>query len=221
MLYPNVPISAAFQRRLVDYVNDGGRLLVVDAGMGDVPLTSNQILRPFGLSLDYTESWSGDLVLKDSWPMIHVDHAWEVVGGKKFAELSDQRTVCATAEYGKGLVMVVSFGTLFNDKNFGGDWAKDPTPEERTRYDVLFAILRRLVKDEPLVVPPARMAPPQPSVKPPPLVRPARKNSPPRKAELPTSPKGTGATPAIPSDKGPLMIPEPMDTGLQPSPGTK
>ena len=29
----------------------------------------------------------------------------------------------------------------------------DPTPAERARYDVLFALLRRLVKDEPIVVP--------------------------------------------------------------------
>ena len=220
MLYPNVPIGDAFRRRLVDYVNSGGRLLVIDAGTGDIPSTSNQILHPFGLSLDYTESWQGELVLKESWPRLHVDHAWDVVGGKAFAELNDQRTVCATVEYGKGLVTVVSFGTLFNDKNFGGDWAKDPTPEERTRYDVLFAILQRLVKDEPLVVPPARMAPSQSGAKPPPLVRPARKSPSLRKSDSTAAPKGTAA-PAIPGDKGPLAIPEPMDSGLLPSRGTK
>ena len=34
--------------------------------------------------------------------------------------------------------MVVSFGTMFNDLNMGRFWSHDPSPEERTRYDVLF-----------------------------------------------------------------------------------
>jgi hypothetical protein len=101
------------------------------------------------------------------------------------------------------------------------DWAKDPTLEERTRFDVLFAILRRLVKDDPLVVPPARMAPSQPGTKSPSLVRPARKSPPPRKSELPATPKPSAAAPTLPGDKGPLAIPEPIDPGLEPSRGTK
>jgi hypothetical protein len=207
MLYPNRPINDAIRQKLIDYVNGGGRLLVVDAGMSDVPSTSNQILHPFGLALDYNESWQGDLILKDPWPGIHVDHAWEVLGGEQFASLNGQRPVCATVQYGKGLVMVASFGTLFNDKSFGSDWSKDPTPEERTRYDVLFAILRRLVKDEPLVVPPARMPPSQLKPRPLSLVRPNAKpasHSKPAAPELP-----------VPSADFPLKLPEPLDSGLQ------
>jgi hypothetical protein len=191
MLYPNVPTSEAFRRRLVEYVERGGRLLVIDAGMSNVASTANQILRPFGLALDYGESWQGELVLQEPWPRSQVEHAWEVFGGKSFATLNGERAVCATSEYGKGLVMVVSFGTMFNDRNMGGKWSKDPSPEERTRYDVLFALLRRLVKDEPLVVPAGRSAP------------------------SPSKPRG----PALvrPKPTLPLKLPEPSDTGLQPS----
>jgi hypothetical protein len=231
MLYPNRAISDVFRRKIVDYVKDGGRLLVVDAGMSDVPSTSNQILSPFGLSLDYNESWQGELVLKDSWPGIRVEHAWDVIGGTRFASLNGERTVCATAEFGKGLVMVVSFGSMFNDRNMSGpqtearnkveDWAKDPTPEERTRYDVLFAILQRLAEDKPLVVPPARMAPSQSGEKPLSLVRPARKSSPSNKPNSPAAPKSSATSPAIPGEKAPLKIPEPSDSGLEPSSGTK
>ena len=98
MLYPNVGISAAFRQRLVDYVDRGGRLLVVDAGMSEVASTSNQILGPFGLSLDYGESVSGELVVKEPWPRIQVDHAWEVVGGTSFAILDGQGTVAAVSD---------------------------------------------------------------------------------------------------------------------------
>jgi hypothetical protein len=231
MLYPNANINEAFRQRLKDYVERGGRLLVIDAGMHEVASTSNLILQPFGLSLDYNESWQGDIVLKDSWPGIHVDHAWDIKGGTPFASLNGERTVCAVKEFGKGLVMVVSFGTMFNDRNMAGprpeakvqleDWAKDPTPEERTRFDVLFAILKRLVKDEPLVVPPARMPPAQPGTKSPSLVRPARKPPLPSKLEPPATPKASGTAPSLPGDKGPLAIPEPMEPGLEPSHGTK
>jgi hypothetical protein len=179
----------------VQYVEGGGRLLVIDAGMGNVASTANQILRPFGLSLDYDEPLAGDLVLKEPWPRIRVEHAWEVLGGKSFATLNGEQTVCATVAYGKGRVMVVSFGTLFNDKSMGTFWSHDPTPEERTRYDVLFALLRRLMKDEPLVVPPARIAP--------------------------APPKSSGTLPKAPKAAIPLTLPEPKDTGLEPGRATK
>ena len=62
MICPSRPASEAFRKRLVEYVDGGGRLLVIDAGLNDVPSTSNQILRPFGLSLDYAAPWNGELV---------------------------------------------------------------------------------------------------------------------------------------------------------------
>ena len=122
MLYPKFPSAMHFASKLVDYVRRGGRLLVVDAGMSEVASTSNQILSPFGLSLDYGESLSGELVLKEPWPRNQVDHAWEVLGGTSFATLGGEQTVCATAKYGEGLVMVVSFGTMFNDLHMSGPW---------------------------------------------------------------------------------------------------
>ena len=49
MISPSRPIDASFRKRLIDYVDGGGKLLVIDAGLSDVPSTANQILRPFGL----------------------------------------------------------------------------------------------------------------------------------------------------------------------------
>ena len=100
-------------------------------------------------------------------PGIYVESAWQVFGGTsvaavhaklekqnpKDADVYADPTICAAAQYGKGLVMVASFGNMFNDKNLGNDWSHDPDPAERARYDLLFALLRRLVQDEPIVVP--------------------------------------------------------------------
>ncbi len=212
MLYPIRPVTEAFRKQLVRYVEDGGRLLVIDAGMSSVPSTSNQILRPFGLSLDYTQPWNGELVKSlpkvevDRSPQlpveearlprgIQVDSAWQVSGGTSVAavhaklEKRDPReadsyadqTICAVASYGKGLVMIVSFGNMFNDGNLGTDTWHDPTPAERARYDLLFALLQRLVEDkQPVAVPTRGAILPEPKLQVP-LYRPGRHLVPPKR----------------------------------------
>ena len=102
MIYPSRPVSEAFRKRLVEYVAGGGRLLVIDAGLNDVPSTSNQILRPFGLLLDYRaalEGRAGEALAESRgrqcrprpWrkskfpPGIYVESAWQVFGGTSVA----------------------------------------------------------------------------------------------------------------------------------------
>ncbi len=210
MICPSRPIDEGFRRRLIEYVDGGGRLLVIDAGLSDVPSTSNQILRPFGLSLDYTQPWNGELTRPareadagDSVPRVEeaqfpagifVESAWQVLGGTGLAavhaklerlhatdaEAYTDATTCAAARYGGGLVMVCSFGNMFNDKGLGNDAWHDPDRAERARYDVLFALLRRLVQDEAMVLPArgAKAAEPKITV---PLNRPPRRDTPPKR----------------------------------------
>ena len=90
--------------------------------------------------------------------------------------MNGERTVCAIVRYGKGQVMAVSFGNMFNDKNMGNDWWHDPDLAERARYDVLFALLQRLVKDKPIVVPARSMKSTEPKISVP-LNRPARRDT--------------------------------------------
>ncbi len=180
MIYPIRPITEAFRKRLAEYVNGGGRLLVMDAGVNEVPSTSNQILRPFGLSLNYTMSWQGELVLVEPWPRNQVDFAWEVIGGQSVGTLNGERTVCAVVPCGKGVVMAISFGNMFNDKNLGNDCWHTPGPAERARYDVLFALLRRLVEDKPIVAPAKGMNPAEPKISVP-LNNPARRDAAPER----------------------------------------
>jgi hypothetical protein len=206
MLCPSRPATEAFRKRLVEYVAGGGRLLVIDAGLSDVPSTSNQILRPFGLSLDYGQAWNGDLVkparkadggnsaqrLEEArFPAgIFVESCWQVSGGTslvavhgrlqkldgKDADAFAAQPICAVAEFGKGLVMVASFGNMFNDKNLGSDWAHNPDRAERARFDLFFALMRRLVEDEPVVVPARNDSSPEPKLKTP-LNRPGHRET--------------------------------------------
>jgi hypothetical protein len=208
MICPSRPASEKFRKRLVEYVDGGGRLLVIDAGLSDVPSTSNQILRPFGLGLDYSQPWNGELVkpvmktegggsgklpVEDVQfpPGILVESAWQVSGGtglaavraklekldSQEADVYAEQTICAAARYGQGLVIVASFGNMFNDKNLGNDWSHDPDTVERARYDLLFALMRRLVKDEPIVVPARNAGGAEPKIKVP-LNRASRRGTP-------------------------------------------
>ncbi len=203
MIYPSRPIDAAFRKRLIDYVEGGGKLLVIDAGLSDVPSTANQVLRPFGLALDYSQPWNGELakpVLRDdagnavqpaaevAFPRgIAVESAWQVLGGTglfavhaklekpdpKAPDVYTDQTICASVWYGKGLIMVASFGNMFNDVSLGNDPWHDPTPAERARYDVLFALLRHLVWGDAIFLPTRNAAPAEPKIKVP-LNRPLR-----------------------------------------------
>jgi hypothetical protein len=168
MICPSRPATEAFRKRLVEYVAGGGRLLVIDLGSQEVPSTTNQILRPFGLALDYSMPWKGELVLVEPWPRLQVNGAWEVRGGESVATFNGERAMCAIKSYGNGFVMVASFGSIFNDGNLGNYWWNDPTPAERTRYDVFFALLQRLVEDKPIAAPARSAKTTQPKISVPP-----------------------------------------------------
>jgi hypothetical protein len=203
IICPSYPATESFRRRLEHYVESGGKLLVLDAGLRDKPSTSNQILRPFGLGLDYSQPWSGELVKPAmkvdfvdpsqalvepaSYPSgMNVDSAWQVSGGTSLAAVHvnlgqldpkggtvfEDRTICAITQFGKGQVMVASFGNMFSDRNMGGDWSQTPNAAERARYDLFFALMQRLVEDKPIVIPTRAPLPP-PAIKVP-LSRPGR-----------------------------------------------
>jgi hypothetical protein len=155
VLYPNKEISPQYRRQLVEFVERGGKLLVVDSQQ-NVESTANSLLGPFDLSVihiaDEEQWWRGTLTLAGRWPSILMEDVCEVRGGRQVANMGPRRAA-AMVDYGDngGRVMVVGFGALLNDANMGETWMRSPTPEIRQRYDVLFALLRLLVENEPVV----------------------------------------------------------------------
>lgn len=151
VITPSRAVTDAYRRALIDYIAAGGRLLVVDSPENP-GTTSNSLLWPFGLSIPPDQAWKGNLRLAASWPGIEVERAWEVVGGEPVAWLG-QRPVGAVARHGKGAVMALGFGSLFNDERMGGTWMLEPDPPTRTRYEALFTLLRRALEDRPVTAP--------------------------------------------------------------------
>jgi hypothetical protein len=151
--YPRTPPSTEYLERLEQYVNDGGKLLVIDsadnrredpATATTETSTANELLQPFGLSLDEDSSISGTLA-GDGWPSVPVERASTITGGKPFATVAG-KNVGAWTTHGEGSVFVVGFGTRFNDFNMGVTGDTIPDPEMRKVYDLQYALLRWIVE---------------------------------------------------------------------------
>ena len=163
------PRSSASE--LARYVADGGKLLVIDSPE-NANSTANSLLWPFGLSIHHDRTWKGKLTTGGKLPAVDVARACEVAGGQPVARL-DKYPVAATVRHGKGSVMAVGFGSLWNDAGMGETWTMEPgvaVGSERSwvahatspgwmlepnatvkaRYDVLFGLLRPFFEDKPL-----------------------------------------------------------------------
>ena len=155
---PTRSVSDDYRRELVDYVADGGNLLVVDSP-DSVGSTANSLLWPFGITSDHSTPPSGKLGLLQIWPDIELAASCHITGGEPLMWVDDV-PVAARVSHGKGTVMAIGFGSLLNDNNMGRQgteravWMLEPEPDTLLRYNLLFALVRGLVTGQP-VVPPA------------------------------------------------------------------
>ena len=78
-----------------------------------------------------------------------VESACQVLGGETLAWVG-QTPVAARVRRGKGTVMAIGFGSLFNDANMGSSWMTEPDAATRRRFDLLFALVETLIEDRPL-----------------------------------------------------------------------
>jgi hypothetical protein len=135
---PSRSVPEEFRRELEQYVYEGGKLLVIDSPE-NIRSTANSLLWPFGLSIRHNRGWKGTLTTAAKLPAVQVDGACEVVGGQPVARI-DQCAVAAVVHYGKGSVMAVGFGSLWNDTRMGEHWMLEPDATVRARYDALFGL---------------------------------------------------------------------------------
>jgi hypothetical protein len=142
-LYPDQEVPAKFAAQLADYVQGGGKVLVVDSPE-NANSTANKLLEPFGLAVDPATKEGGKLKSRDRWPSIPVASAATVSGGEPLAWLGD-RPVAATAAVGEGSVTVVGFGSRFSDANMGVTGDLVPSAELRSVYEVQFLLLRTIM----------------------------------------------------------------------------
>lgn len=146
IIRPTLKPSAEYQKQFAEYVNDGGKVLIFDSpDNGDS--SSNELLSSLGVAINREKLVKGMLALRDSWP--NIDAKGCVVSGGEPIGKIDGVPVAATVRSKKGSVTVVTFGDLFNDRNMGYTWMKDPDAHYKQRFNVLYALVMLIVKDKP------------------------------------------------------------------------
>jgi hypothetical protein len=142
VICPTRPVPDKFRRQLETYVNDGGKLLVIDSPE-NADSRANSLLWPFGLSIARDHAWKGKLTTTVKLAPVDVETACEVVGGQPVARI-DKYPVAAVTYHGKngGAVMAIGFASLWNDTRMGETWMVEPDAATRLRYNMLFGLLR-------------------------------------------------------------------------------
>ncbi len=159
VICPSRSVPDEFREGLKQYVERGGKLLVIDSPE-NAGSTAYSVLWPFGLSIHHDRAWQGKLSTTAELPRVNVANANEVAGGQPIATL-DKLPVAAAAKFGKGSVLAVGFGSLWNDRGMGENWMTEPNDVERARYDLLFGLVRSLLEDKvaPTSAPPGEKGP--------------------------------------------------------------
>ncbi|MBN1588917.1 MAG: hypothetical protein JW888_05330 [Pirellulales bacterium] len=137
---PTGSISDEYRDRVVDFVRQGGRLLVLDAP-SNVHSTANRLLWPFGLSMQIGRPFRGPLSTSSGASGVEVDEAWAVAGGTPIAGVG-QTAAAARVAFGKGTVTAIGFASAFDDTAMGREWLQEPDEALRRRYAVLYSLLR-------------------------------------------------------------------------------
>jgi hypothetical protein len=141
---PTRSVTPEYQQRLVEFVAAGGSLLVLDSPdvMGS---TANSILWPFGLASTAAgaEQNAGQLTWAETLqiPTTPLLASCRIDGGEAIAVIGET-PVAIQIRYGRGLVTVIGFGSLFNDAAMGTHWLPEPEPDTLLRYEVLYGLLR-------------------------------------------------------------------------------
>ena len=161
VLCPTRSPSEQFLRRLSDYVEQGGRLLVIDSP--DVESsTANAILWPFGLSMERGYPVQGSLRVSPRKPAVPVESACGVDGGEALLRVG-AHPVVARARHGAGQVMAVGLASLFQDEQMGGHWMPEPDANLLARFDLLFRLVRSAATGQAVIDPAATRHEPPPS----------------------------------------------------------
>jgi hypothetical protein len=148
VICPTRPASEDYRQQLMQFVANGGRLLVFDSPDVDNS-TANSILWPFGLASNRNVPQPLDLPLRLGAETTEVvpEASCGIGGGEPLAQWGET-VVAATTRYGEGTVTAIGCGSLFNDGNMGFHWLAEPDADTLARYEVLYALLRKALPHE-------------------------------------------------------------------------
>src|SRR5207237_767113 len=87
-LHPSLPVEQDYRLAMVEYVRNGGKILIVDSAE-NAKSTANTLLRPFEMSVKHDTNLSGDLTAP-GYPTVGAAGVCEVSGGEAFAFVNNR-----------------------------------------------------------------------------------------------------------------------------------
>lgn len=153
---PGRPVDNDYRRSMVEYVRNGGHVLVLDSA-DNRKSSANTLLKPFGLAFERDRTAKGESgTLKAAgWPDMPVSAVVpvrlveyeqpEMTARTVFATLNG-RPVGATVRFGKGSVTAIGFGSRFNDSNMGVTPDLIPDQNMRRVFECQYRLLRQIIE---------------------------------------------------------------------------
>ena len=152
ILNPTLKVEPEFRKLMVQYVHDGGKLLVLDS-VNNLNSTANSLLHPFNLSSERVSGLSGNVTGPEGFPVISVDSSRRVKADEA-AVLArvNSYPVAAMVRHGKGSVTLIGFGSRFDARRMGIIGDVVPDAKLRPVFDYVFSLFEMIIagsKDPP------------------------------------------------------------------------
>lgn len=143
---PTRVLSGVEVEKILSYVRDGGKLLIMDDPRNLWRSTSWQLLKPFGIRLRFSElpdtvvCWAdGDTVLTKA------RHIGQISGGVPLLKSGSGHTIAVWKREGAGTVVAVNGSHLFSDASMGSTSTR-PDGQLRRLYRVEFVIWQEVFR---------------------------------------------------------------------------
>jgi len=144
--HPNLTVGNEFRNELIDYVESGGKVLILDSPE-NTQSTANSLLYPFGMTVNHNSRPNGQLRGPENWPVIKIDSACAIEGGRPLLWVANT-PIAARVRHGKGTVTAIGFGSRFADAYMGITGDVVPNQQLRLVFDVQFRLVRDTVSGQ-------------------------------------------------------------------------
>jgi hypothetical protein len=147
IINPASEFTAEDVRLVRGYVESGRKALVMLSARSSPP-AAGSLLKPFGIEVDWTAGSQRKPLLDADGRPTGVLTDGVVVRGPRTLYTMEGLPVAASAEVGRGQVIVLGFGDAFRDSGMGYSYAGLPGPQLKDRFKLEFKLLQTLVSPE-------------------------------------------------------------------------
>jgi len=150
LINPSKSFSSQQIDELVRYVEDGGKILLMEDSNTELPPVNSpamQILERFGMKIDYMGRNKTRIYNMQKEPLGTIEHSAAVEGGEPMLVFDDRSALFSIARKGKGMIAVMASSSSFNNLSLG-ETGTIPNEHRRFLYELEFWMLESLVKNE-------------------------------------------------------------------------